>query len=174
MPTAEELVAQAELHRKQETEHWYIDDGDKVMNDTDGGRMLYAWKAIYEDGTCARQYDEITFMRALNDALYVPPIDRIISISTVDQDRVRELILYPIAYALRHCPRASTVRVVVNPKKGEKLLVYWCTDVNVTTGHTIRRQVVGIERDGQKLLFVLSPSGTMTLATNDDVSFDGE
>ena len=176
MTTTDELILDWQDKFFSEIKQWQHYDSDRLLQATDGGRTLYAWEAFHSDGSIVRQYDEITFFRALSDSSFAPPIDRIISISKIYPEKLKEFFLWPTAFALNNSPKLSKVpiRLVINPAKGEKLICQWCTDINITTGGELRRQVVGIEKDGHKVMFVISPSGVMTMATNDDISFEGE
>ena len=172
---SEDLIVGALTKEKMEVERWYAGEGIEFLDATDGGRLAFTWEATYRDGAKFRQYDDITFFRALTDNSFIPSIDRIVSTDKIDRSRVVEFVLIPIAYTLWKCPRIGrSFRVAVDPMQGEKLIANWCTDVNTTTGKVIRRHVIGIEQEDGRVLFIVSPSGTMVLATNDDISFEGE
>src|SRR5208283_136873 len=118
---------QRELSKeKAETANWYAGDGCGFLEATDAGRLAFTWEAVYDNGGRFRQYDDVTFSRALSDKSFIPSIDRIVSTDRIDRERVKEFFLIPIAYTVSACPRIGrSFRVVV--KKGENLIAHWCT-----------------------------------------------
>lgn len=173
--TSEELIQRELAKEMKDVQRWYGGEGSNFLDATDGGRLAFTWEATYSDGVKLRQYDDITFFRALADNTFIPSLDRLISTDKIDRSKVREFVLLPIAYTLSKCPRIGrSFRVVIYPEQGQKLVANWCTDVNMTTGKVVRRHVIGMEQEDSKTLFIISPSGTMVLAASDDVSFEGE
>lgn len=173
--TAEQLAVETLNKMLDEYRDAWYKDHTAIMIATDYGRTMFVWQAKYADGTTIRQYDEINFMRAIGDPNFIPSIDHIISNREADPERVVEFKLFPIAYVRTRCPWfAHSYRLVIRPEKGERYIFHWCVDHNTTTGQTIKRQVIGIENSGQSTYFVISPSGAMTIAQTEDLSFEGE
>ena len=169
--TAEGLVQQALNSRKigQRT------IPAELLQRTDFGRQMFTWSALYADRSLHLQYPEVFFYRTLTDSEFVPPTSEIVSVDRLDKEQVVEFTLYPIAITRKICPYFSRdIRTVINLQKGERLQTNWCTDYNANSQELLRRQVVGIRRGDNLVLTVFSPTGGITIATTEDVSFDGE
>lgn len=169
--TAEHLVAEA-TKRFKATSDWYLSN-DRNLLATDYGRLLFMWEATYNSGEIFRQYDEVTFYRALTDETFIPSVDRIISTRDLDKERVREFCLYPIAFTRSRFPWFQRQYRVILPG-GYHFIFQWETDVNMTTGQTIRRTTIGIQGFRERFFFMISPSGALTISPTVDISHEGE
>lgn len=180
--TSEQLVRESLNTTQLVTLLWYqTSAGKEYLAATNNGQLSFVWEAVYDDGTLYHQYDEITFLRCLKDSSFNPPSEDIVSTERLDKKRVVKFSLIPTAFTSLHCPWFQRpYSVVLRPHLGERLLAYWSTDWRPQTNYTLRRQVIGIQKvnpdeiEVTRVIFVISPSGLMTMATNDNVSFETE
>ena len=162
--------------------------GLTFLSATNRNQLSFIWEAQYKDGTRLYQFDEITFLRALQDESFIPPADQIVSTDRLDKKQVVHYELHPIAYTMKECPWFQrSYRVNLRPEKGERLLAYWCTDYQVNTRIELRRHAFGIkivnpfcleengeEKELSRTVFIISPSGNMVLSSSDNLSIEGE
>ena len=175
--TSEHLVVETKKLVGLRNTLWYSSpEGKFFLDATNRNQLAFTWEGCYQDGTIFRQYDDVTFLRALRDSQFVPSVDQITSTEILDKARVVEYNLYPIAFTRKFCPwYQSPYRLVIHPEKGERLVACWLTDFRREDGFRVRRHLAGIKyEDGRKLLLILSPSGSMVLAGTENISFDGE
>jgi len=159
---------------------WYASpEGQHILAATDCGRYMFVWEALYGDGTKIRQFDTVPFTRAMTDESYVPPSDLRLSADCLDGMRVVQFNLYPIALVRKRCPWfQKPIEVRLKPSQGEFFLGYWLTDLTPKTGYTLCRHVIGLKQvlriQELKTMVVLSPSGQITICSDDNQSFEGE
>ena len=163
-------------------------EGEFFLNRTGRGQLSFVWEAKNVDGSRLLQFDEIAFYRALMDENFTPDISTVVSTGRINKRFAVEYTLHPTAVTRKYSPwyvRPFTVRI--RPHKNERLLAFWEVDQNVTTGQKLYRHVCGIatvdpdvilpngdEKELSRILFVISPSGSMVLTGTTDTSFDGE
>lgn len=154
---------------------WYrSEEGRRFLARTDNGLWMFVWEAVYTDSTVVRQFGDLEFHRALTDAAYTPPADGRISVDSLDKSKVTIFTLHPTAITREYFFNVRPVVTLCRPDKGEQLLSYWLTDYIPATGYRLRRTVVGIQKGGQRILAVISPSGQITICTDDNQSYEGE
>lgn len=145
------------------------------MQATAGGLLMFVWEAEYDDGRVVRQFDDVNFLRAMTDADFVPPEDLRLSVDTLEKEHVSQFTLLPIAMTRKRTPWfQQPIGVLLDLPRGDRFVNYWLTDFTPRTGYTIRRNVVGIQRNGATLLTIISPSGRISVCSNDNHSFEGE
>lgn len=180
--TSEDLVQATKQNLFEKVRSWKTTPGAATFMDaTDVNQLSFTWEALYQDGTTIRQFDDINFIRALQDEDFVPPQDQIVSTDRLDKKQVVEFLLYPIAFTRKRCPWYENVyRVILRPEQGERIICKWLTDFEPNSGYKVRRHVLGIahvdaeENPTNKVFLVLSPSGAVTITASEDVSFEGE
>ena len=159
---------------------WYTTpEGREFMSQTDGGQWNFIWEARYNDGRVVRQFGEIEFHRAMTDETYVPPESLRISVDSLDRERVSQFILWPIALTRKHCPWFQRpIVAVLKPEQGKFFLNHWLTDYTPKTGYRLRRHVIGIRQvvgsEEIHSLVVVSPDGQITIAPDENISYEGE
>jgi hypothetical protein len=162
---------------------WYATEEAKhVLQVTDDGMFLFVWRAVLRSGLEVNQFQPIELSRALSDEQYVPPGELRISSSELPKEEVESFSLYPIAVTRKYCPWFQKPIVVkLDLEAGDRFISHWL--VTHTLGyHTaagvmdfrLRRHVVGIERDGVYFSTVISPSGLITIVTDENQSYEGE
>ena len=136
---------------------------------------MFVWEAKYDDGRVVRQFDDVNFTRAMTDADFVPSEDLRLSVDALEKEHVSQFTLYPIAMTRNRAPWfQQPISVYVDLEKGDRFVSAWLTDYTPKTGYVIRRSVIGIDRNGTRLLTVISPSGRISVCSNDNQSFEGE
>lgn len=155
---------------------WYSEHGQKVLQETEHGKLLFVWQALYDDGGVVDQFEPHIMMRVVKDSSFIPSLELAISTSVLDRERVRKFTLLPTAYAKVFTPWfKDSIECNIRLDQGEKFIANWLTDDNVTLGIKISRTVIGVEtKSGEKFFTILSPSGRVTLATTTNVSYEGE
>lgn len=157
-------------------ESWYCSPlGSFVLGKTDGGKLLFVWEALYNDGKPACQFEEHIMTRALKDSNFVPDLNLAISTSSLDRERVVKFSLMPTAFAKEHTPLQSIIECRIRLDLGERFIAHWLTDDNATLRMKISRHVIGFEdKSGSKFLTIVSPSGKLTLSSSVHLSYEGE
>jgi hypothetical protein len=157
-------------------ERWYLSPlGAFVLGKTDGGKLLFVWEALYNDGKPACQFEEHVMMRAVKDASFVPDLNLAISTSSLDRERVMRFSLIPTAFAKQHTPLQSIIECRIRLDLGERFIAHWLTDDNATLKMKISRHIIGVEtKTGDKFLTIVSPSGKITLSSTVHISYEGE
>lgn len=154
---------------------------------SNGGDTAYIWMAEYVDGTVLSQFSPELSYQFQADPAFVPVLESGLSIKELDEEQVKEFILAPTAHARQYLPWLTPVHIVIDRDKGEKFISYrlvysssalFAPDgTPVGTGRVVRF-VVGISREIEgvefKVLTVLSPSGLVTVTSNDLISYEGE
>jgi hypothetical protein len=155
---------------------WYnSQEGQWFMQATAGGLLMFVWEARYDDDRIVRQFDDVNWSRAMADADFVPSEDLRLSVDALEKEHVSQFTLFPIAMTRKRIPWfQQSLEVHLDLPRGDRFVSYWLTDYTPRTGYTMRRTVIGIERDGIKLLTVISPSGKISVCSTDNISFEGE
>ena len=157
---------------------WYASpEGQKVLSRTEDGKLLFAWRALYDDGNPIYQFEEHIMLHMMNDGDFIPDISLALSTNHLDRERVCLFSLLPNAFAKIHTPWFNApMDCFVHLNEGERIIANWLTDVSPTSGIRISRSVVGIEdiKTGRKFMTVISPSGKVTLSSTTNVSYEGE
>jgi len=155
---------------------WYAtDEARHILKATGDGMLLFTWKAVLRSGLEVAQFQFIEFLRALKDEQYVPPIGERISASELPKEEVSAFVLFPIAMTRKYCPWfQKPIVVTLDLEAGDRFIAHWLVDHTPKTDYKIHRHVVGIERDGVKFSTVISPSGLITIVTNENQSYEGE
>lgn len=146
---------------------------------TANGRYTFVWQALLEDGSVVSQFED----SLLQQILTAPELpanleEQRVSVERLDVRKVKEFFLLPTG-AARACNSClSPIRLVVNLDAGEKFISYWLTDSSPTTGQTLSRHVVGLSKpvngSAAKFFVIINPTGSQTIATDDNQSYDGE
>jgi hypothetical protein len=157
---------------------WYKSpEAIELLNKTEKGRFVYIWKAFYDDGTIVRQFPEEQFDKYLNELIPISDADRV-PVDKLDVRKVKELVLIPTGICRTYAPWLNPVRLVVDIEAGEKFISFWCVDRDMFSGREIARHVVGISKpvngSQAKFFVTISPSGNVTVATNENLSYEGE
>jgi hypothetical protein len=155
---------------------WYSEQGRKVLQETEYGKLLFVWQALLDDGSVVEQFESHIMMRVVKDPRFIPLMTLAISTSTLDRSRVKKFTLTPTAYANVFTPWfKDPIECNIRLDQGEKFICNWLTDENLTLGIKISRTVIGIEtKSGERFLTVLSPSGKVTLGSTTNMSYEGE
>jgi hypothetical protein len=155
---------------------WYAtEEGQKFMGATEGGMLMFMWEARYDDGRVVRQFDDVNFTRAMTDADFVPPESLRLSVDSLEKEHVSQFTLYPIAMTRSKSTWfQQPIDVYLDLKQGDRFISSWLTDYSPKAGYVLRRSVIGIERNGTRLLTIISPSGRITICSNENQSFEGE
>ncbi len=162
-------------------EDWYdSEQGKFVLSATDRGRLLFAWEATYRTGETVRQYDDVTFVRAMTDDQFVMPEATRISVDSLNKAEIVQFGLYPTALTRRVAPWFSQP-FIIKPQLtlGEQFVQYWLVDEQMNSQTRARvkfyRHVLGIQmKDGNKVLTVICPSGKVIVTSDDNTSYEGE
>jgi len=162
---------------------WYSTDvAARLLNATDGGRLMFVWEAELNDGSVMRQFEDHTFEILRTNPNAAVPIDSSLRISTRDipRDKVVLFRILPIALTQELAPWFSqSFEQKVDPIK-EDLLAYFLIDKFVVGGPVgipeLARQVLGtLDRaTGKKWIKVISPSGATKETEVEDQSYEGE
>lgn len=157
-------------------EQWYLSPlGSFVLGKTDGGKLLFVWEALYNDGKPACQFEEHIMTRALKDSNFVPDLNLAISTSSLDRERVMKFSLIPTAFAKHHTTFQNVIECRIRLELGERFIANWLTDHNASLGLKISRHVIGVEtKSGDKFLTIVSPSGKVISSTTVHMSYEGE
>lgn len=183
MPLAHSIDSLIKEFKVNKASHGFYSspEGLEFLYYTNDNQVAMTWEARYKDGTELYQYDEITYLRALQDEEYIPSPDRIISTDKIDKKKCVHYELHPIAYTLKRCPWFNrSYRVNIHPERGERLLAFWETDYQIGSGKQLRRHVLGIqfvdaeENEINRTVFIISPSGNMVLSGSTNLSIEGE
>lgn len=157
---------------------WYATpEGQRFMAKTNGGQNMFLWEAVLIDGRIIRQYPEIEFNRIMNDADYIANDQERRSVVSLGPEKfnVVSFRLYPTALTRQGAPWfLRPISVELRPKQGEFFESYWLTDRTPATGYILRRHVIGMRKGDQVSLTVISPSGKITICSDDNVSYEGE
>jgi hypothetical protein len=158
--------------------HWYsTPEANALLNATSAGRFAFLWKVTLDDGTVVTQFPAEVFDRYLTEPIAIVDENRT-SVDRLDVRKVKELVLIPSAIGRTLAPWLSPVRLVVDLEAGEKFISFWSVDREMISGFEIARHVVGISKplngNQAKFFVVVSPSGNITVATKEDLSFEGE
>lgn len=159
---------------------WFkTETGVAFLKATFQGKFAYLWVAVLSDGTEVKQFPDEAFDKLIND----PDVNgeslepQRVSVDRLDVKKVKELYLFPSAAAKKFV-HLEPVRLIINIEAGEKFVSYWLTDWNPDTGVYFTRHVVGISKlvNGKQAKFfaIIGPTGRVTIATDDNQSFDGE
>jgi len=166
MTTGLELTFQ-----QQNSSTIYADEeSQRFLALTQEGKFIFVWEAVYDDGKTVKQFDEIPFYRTLMEEDYSPPDGMRLSVDALERDKVVEFRLWPAASFRKRGGRP----VVVKLKGEERFVSFFEVDLDTKTGKRLYRHVVGIEKNGMRVLTTISPSGWVTLSTDTNVSFEGE
>jgi hypothetical protein len=157
---------------------WYASaEGSDYMRRTLDGMFMFVWEAEDTEGYVYRQFDDITFHRALHDPDYIVPEDLRASVDSLSKDKIVRFSLWPTALTRKvHIGKFDLAHVDIDLSKGERFISYWLTDQIVfPVPKIVRKTVIGkIFQDGTKQLLVISPSGATLLCNNDNQSYEGE
>lgn len=155
---------------------WYSEQGHKVLQETEHGKLLFVWQALYDDGGVVDQFEPHIMMRVVKDPSFIPSLELAISTAVLDRERVKKFTLIPTAYAMLNTPWfKDLIDCNIRLQDGERFIANWLTDDNITLGIKISRSVIGVElKSGEKLFTIISPSGRVTLGSSTNMSYEGE
>lgn len=162
---------------------WYRSLDCKILMDsTDSGRLMFIWEAKLSDGSVIRQFEDHTWDLLLSNPTVAIPSHLRLSTDIIPRDKVVQFTLVPIALTKKYCPWFDQEGFVfsrpIDPEQ-EDLLAYWLVDDHVSEGPGIpqlARQVVGVlnRLTNKRELQIISPSGAVMTADNDNQSYEGE
>jgi hypothetical protein len=187
--TSEDLALQVTQKAQDYIRGWYSRPGaEHVMNATNKWQLAFTWDAEYKDGSKFRQYDEVSYIRTLQDPDFTPDISKLVSSGSLDKKQTVRFTYHPTAFTRKNTPWYSLPYVLtICPDKGERLLAFWEVDYRPRDGFKLYRHAIGIakvdpstilengdEKEICRSVLVLSPSGSMSFANSTNVSFEGE
>ena len=130
---------------------------DLLLGKTEEGKFSHTWEADYLDGKTVRQFDDITFVRALRDPHFTPIGLPYISTDAIERPRLKEFRLHPIALTRFVTPWHQTVfRIRPRYHLGEQLVARWEVDFSVVSQKRLYRHTIGIRLDRGEILTVIS------------------